>query len=241
MVFPQVDMLPRHPSPLYQAAGEGLLLFILLWWYSARQRPRGAVSGVFLIGYGMFRFLAEFFREPDHGIFGQSYIVSMGQWLSLPMIADRPLLMLPSSLANQVLQRFRHMQGIALRVVDAQAAHGGEHRFVDDEFGDGMQLLVLRQPHHGLDHRAVVQIVVGIADEHAVDLQGLHLEPLQVGETRQPAAEIVQRQVAADLAAEGDEGQRQVELGDGAALGDLEADPPRLDAPFAEDLCGCSP
>ncbi|MBI5783907.1 MAG: prolipoprotein diacylglyceryl transferase [Rhodocyclales bacterium] len=86
MVFPQVDNLPRHPSPLYQAAGEGLLLFVLLWWYSSRQRPRGAVSGAFLIGYGSFRFLAEFFREPDHGIFGQSYIVSMGQWLSLPMV-----------------------------------------------------------------------------------------------------------------------------------------------------------
>lgn len=87
MVFPQVDNLPRHPSPLYQAAGEGLLLFALLWWYSVRQRPRAAVSGAFLIGYGALRFLAEFFREPDHGIFGQSYVVSMGQWLSLPMIA----------------------------------------------------------------------------------------------------------------------------------------------------------
>jgi phosphatidylglycerol---prolipoprotein diacylglyceryl transferase len=87
MVFPQVDSLPRHPSPLYQAAGEGLMLFILLWLYSAKKRPRGAVSGAFLIGYGVFRFLAEFFREPDHGIFGHSYIVSMGQWLSVPMIA----------------------------------------------------------------------------------------------------------------------------------------------------------
>ena len=86
MVFPQVDSLPRHPSPLYQAAGEGLLLFVVLWWYSARQRPRGAVSGVFLIGYGIARFVAEFFREPDAGIFGHSYVVSMGQWLSLPMI-----------------------------------------------------------------------------------------------------------------------------------------------------------
>jgi phosphatidylglycerol:prolipoprotein diacylglycerol transferase len=95
MVFPQAgDALPRHPSPLYQATGEGLLLFILLWWYSARQRPRGAVSGAFLIGYGIFRFLAEFFREPDHGIFGQSYVVSMGQWLSLPMVAIGLYLML---------------------------------------------------------------------------------------------------------------------------------------------------
>jgi phosphatidylglycerol:prolipoprotein diacylglycerol transferase len=94
MVFPQVDQLPRHPSPLYQAAGEGLLLFVFLWWYSARQRPRASVSGAFLVGYGAFRFLTEFFREPDHGIFGQSYVVSMGQWLSLPMIAFGLWLML---------------------------------------------------------------------------------------------------------------------------------------------------
>lgn len=46
----------------------------------------GAASGIFLIGYGTFRFVTEFFREPDHGIFGQSYTISMGQWLSLPMI-----------------------------------------------------------------------------------------------------------------------------------------------------------
>ena len=86
MVFPHVDSLPRHPSPLYQAAGEGLLLFIVLWLFSARQRAVGAVSGMFMIGYGVLRFVAEYFREPDHGIFGVSYIVSMGQWLSLPMV-----------------------------------------------------------------------------------------------------------------------------------------------------------
>ncbi|MDA8255998.1 MAG: prolipoprotein diacylglyceryl transferase [Betaproteobacteria bacterium] len=86
MVFPQVDQLPRHPSPLYQAAGEGLLLFVILWLYSARQRALGQVSGVFMIGYGVLRFAAEYFREPDHGIFGLSYVVSMGQWLSLPMV-----------------------------------------------------------------------------------------------------------------------------------------------------------
>lgn len=87
MVFPQVDNLPRHPSPLYQAAGEGLLLFIVLWIFSARQRGIGRVSGLFLIGYGVLRAAAEFFREPDAGIFGVSYTISMGQWLSLPMIA----------------------------------------------------------------------------------------------------------------------------------------------------------
>jgi len=86
MVFPQVDNLPRHPSQIYQMLGEGLMLFIVLWLYARKERPRGAVSAVFLIGYGAFRSLAEYFREPDTGIFGHSYLVSMGQWLSLPMI-----------------------------------------------------------------------------------------------------------------------------------------------------------
>jgi phosphatidylglycerol---prolipoprotein diacylglyceryl transferase len=86
MVFPQVDALPRHPSQLYQALGEGLLLWALLWWFSTKERPRGQVSALFLIGYGVARWVGEYFREPDHGIFGQSYLVSMGQWLSLPMI-----------------------------------------------------------------------------------------------------------------------------------------------------------
>ncbi|MFT3962619.1 prolipoprotein diacylglyceryl transferase [Propionivibrio sp.] len=86
MVFPHVDLLPRHPSQLYQAGLEGVALFVVLWLYSRRERPRGAVSGAFLTGYGVFRFVAEYFRTPDAGIFGQSDVVSMGQWLSLPMI-----------------------------------------------------------------------------------------------------------------------------------------------------------
>jgi len=86
MVFPQVDAQPRHPSQLYQAGLEGLTLFLILWFYSAKPRPRAAISGAFLIGYGIFRSMAEYFREPDAGIFGQSYVVSMGQWLSLPMV-----------------------------------------------------------------------------------------------------------------------------------------------------------
>ena len=88
MIFPQAgDMQPRHPSQLYHVGLEGLVLFAILWIFSSRPRPRSAVSGVFLIGYGAFRFVTEFFREPDHGIFGQSYTISMGQWLSLPMVA----------------------------------------------------------------------------------------------------------------------------------------------------------
>ncbi|NJD24881.1 MAG: prolipoprotein diacylglyceryl transferase [Betaproteobacteria bacterium] len=87
MIFPQAgDLLPRHPSQLYHVGLEGLLLFAMLWWFTARLRPRGAASGLFLVGYGACRFVTEFFREPDAGIFGQSYLVSMGQWLSLPMI-----------------------------------------------------------------------------------------------------------------------------------------------------------
>lgn len=86
MIFPQIDMLPRHPSQLYQAGLEGVALFVILWLFSRRERPRGTVSAAFLIGYGAFRFVAEYFRTPDDGIFGQSYTISMGQWLSLPMI-----------------------------------------------------------------------------------------------------------------------------------------------------------
>ncbi len=87
MVFPQAqDAIARHPSQLYQLAGEGLALFAILWLYSRKPRPVGAVSAVFLIGYGGFRFLAEFAREPDAflGLLGLG--LSMGQWLSLPMV-----------------------------------------------------------------------------------------------------------------------------------------------------------
>ena len=88
MVFPWVDALPRHPSQLYQAAGEGLLLFVILWFYAARPRPLRAVSAVFLVGYGVLRLLAEFFRTPDPGIFGTLALgLSTAQWLCVPMIA----------------------------------------------------------------------------------------------------------------------------------------------------------
>jgi phosphatidylglycerol---prolipoprotein diacylglyceryl transferase len=88
MVFPQSGTLdPRHPSQLYQAAGEGLLLFALLWWYSSRPRDRGRVSGLFLAGYGTFRFLAEFAREPDDFLGLLALGLTMGQLLSLPMLA----------------------------------------------------------------------------------------------------------------------------------------------------------
>jgi phosphatidylglycerol:prolipoprotein diacylglycerol transferase len=87
MIFPQVDTLPRHPSQLYQFALEGLLLFVLLWWFARRSRPMGAVSGLFLAGYGVLRFCAEFAREPDAFLGLLAGGLTMGQWLSLPMVA----------------------------------------------------------------------------------------------------------------------------------------------------------
>lgn len=87
MVFPWVDAIPRHPSQLYQAAGEGLTLFLILWLYSARPRPVGSVSAAFLVGYGVLRFGAEFFRTPDPGIFGTLTLgLSTAQWLCVPMV-----------------------------------------------------------------------------------------------------------------------------------------------------------
>ena len=88
MWFPQVDPTPiyRHPSQLYQVALEGIALFVILWLYSSKPRPMGAVSGAFLVGYGFFRFVAEFARQPDDFLGLLQLGLSMGQWLSLPMI-----------------------------------------------------------------------------------------------------------------------------------------------------------
>ncbi len=88
MVFPGGGPLPRHPSQLYQFLLEGVLLFIILWLFSSRPRPRMAVSGLFLVCYGFFRFVVEFFRQPDlHLGFLAFDWLTMGQLLSLPMIA----------------------------------------------------------------------------------------------------------------------------------------------------------
>ena len=87
MVFPQSGTtLPRHPSQLYQFALEGLLLFVLLWLYARRPRALGEVSGAFLVGYGVLRFVAEYFREPDGFLGLLALNMSMGQWLCVPMV-----------------------------------------------------------------------------------------------------------------------------------------------------------
>jgi len=86
MVFPQAGFEPRHPSQLYQFALEGILLFVILWGMCKRQQLMGRISAGFLVGYGAMRFVAEYFREPDAhlGLLGLG--LSMGQWLSVPMI-----------------------------------------------------------------------------------------------------------------------------------------------------------
>ncbi len=87
MVFRHAGPEPRHPSQLYEFALEGLALLAILWWFSAKPRPRGQVSALFLIGYGGFRFVVEFAREPDAFLGFLAAGLTMGQWLCLPMIA----------------------------------------------------------------------------------------------------------------------------------------------------------
>ena len=87
MIFPQAaDLQPRHPSQLYEAGLEGLVLFIVLWWYSSSPRPQGRVAALFCAGYGAARFFVEYFREPDSFIGLLALGLSQGQWLSLPMV-----------------------------------------------------------------------------------------------------------------------------------------------------------
>ncbi|MEH6502310.1 MAG: prolipoprotein diacylglyceryl transferase [Cycloclasticus sp.] len=87
MLVPGLGDLPRHPSQLYEAALEGFVLFMILWFYSNKPRPTMAVSGLFLIGYGVFRFSVEFVRLPDVQLgylaFGW---LTMGQLLTVPML-----------------------------------------------------------------------------------------------------------------------------------------------------------
>src|SRR5690554_5027884 len=96
MIFPKdPDQLARHPSQLYQALLEGGVVFAIIFWFSKNPRPRGAVCGLFLIVYGVFRFLIEFVRERAQGIGLMVGWMSRGQLLSLPLVVlGLPLLML---------------------------------------------------------------------------------------------------------------------------------------------------
>ena len=88
MVFPRDPLqLARHPSQLYQAALEGMLLFFIMIWFARRPRPTWAVAGLFSLGYGCLRFLVEFFREPDQHLGFQALgWMTRGQILCIPMI-----------------------------------------------------------------------------------------------------------------------------------------------------------
>ena len=88
MVFPHAGPLPRHPSQLYEGGLEGLLTFAILWIYSSKPRPRGAVAGLFGVLYSLSRIFVEFFRMPDPQL---GYLfggwLTMGQVLCLPLLA----------------------------------------------------------------------------------------------------------------------------------------------------------
>ena len=87
MLYPQAGKLPRHPSEIYEFLLEGVMLFVFLWLYSAKRPPRIAVSGAFLLGYGVFRFFCEFFRQPDPQLgFVAFGWMTRGQELCIPMV-----------------------------------------------------------------------------------------------------------------------------------------------------------
>ena len=105
MVFPHVDGELRHPSMLYQAVLEGVILFLIVWIYSSRPRPRMAVSGLFLLFYGIFRFVVEFVREPDSHIgFVALGWVTMGHVLSTPMILFGALFLVLAYTKNNLVK-----------------------------------------------------------------------------------------------------------------------------------------
>jgi phosphatidylglycerol---prolipoprotein diacylglyceryl transferase len=87
MIWPNVDSLPRHPSPIYQALVDGVLLFVIVWIYARKQRPPLAVGALFVGGYGLARFFTEYFRTPDYEVHFAGLTISAGQMLSLPMVA----------------------------------------------------------------------------------------------------------------------------------------------------------
>lgn len=92
-LFHTYGVLPRHPSQLYELMLEGVVLFIILNFFIRKPRPMGSVSGLFLIGYGLFRIIVEFFRQPDAQLGLYQHFISMGQILSLPMVLAGVIMM----------------------------------------------------------------------------------------------------------------------------------------------------
>ncbi|GAB4239390.1 MAG: hypothetical protein OHK005_00800 [Candidatus Methylacidiphilales bacterium] len=96
VIFPAADGQPRHPSQLYQAIGEGLILFVVMWWLRSLDRKPGFVSGGFLVVYAINRIVAEFFREPDPQIMYYFGWMTQGQLLSIPLVLAGAVLMVRS-------------------------------------------------------------------------------------------------------------------------------------------------
>jgi phosphatidylglycerol:prolipoprotein diacylglycerol transferase len=97
MVFPNAGPFPRHPSQLYEFSLEGVVLFIILWWYSSKPRAPMAVSGLFLVLYGCFRIFSECFRQPDVQIGFLAFDwLTEGQLLSVPMIIAGAIMLILS-------------------------------------------------------------------------------------------------------------------------------------------------
>lgn len=111
MVFPGAGPDPRHPSQLYQFMMEGMLLFIIVYWYSRKPRAVGSVGGLFLLGYGVFRFIAEYFRQPDDHLGLLTLGMSMGQWLSLPMVIAGAVIMFLAFKLDQKQQNLAENKG----------------------------------------------------------------------------------------------------------------------------------
>lgn len=102
VIFPTVDAIPRHPSPIYQAAIDGVLFFWILWVYARRPRVRGYVSAWYCIGYGITRSVTECFRVPDFVVTVGGFYLTSGQLYSLPMVGvGLVILVLTTRWANQ--------------------------------------------------------------------------------------------------------------------------------------------
>ncbi|NRR34264.1 prolipoprotein diacylglyceryl transferase [Oxalobacteraceae bacterium] len=93
MIWPNVDLLPRHPSPIYQLLVDGIMVFLILWPYARKARPRLAVGAMYTLLYGCARFFTEYFRTPDWQVEVAGLPITSGQMLSLPMIAGALLML----------------------------------------------------------------------------------------------------------------------------------------------------
>ena len=119
IIFPHAGPLARHPSQLYEAALEGLLLFAVLWWAFWRTKARyepGRLVGIFLAGYGLARFFVEYFREPDaqfRGTFIETTGIHMGQWLCVPMIAGGAYLILTAKSRRNRIESIAGAESVA--------------------------------------------------------------------------------------------------------------------------------